>query len=67
MFIVANFLERKAKSLLASTFSFVFLLTRQYEDTSRPYYRIELIVFCCFIPTPGIPGILSEASPIIPK
>ena len=67
-FIVANFLDKKANSLLSSTFSFCFPLSScvfSYKPSILPYKPNSF--FAVLSPTPGIPGILSEASPIIPK
>ena len=66
--IVANFLERMAKSFPAFIFSpnAPFILSALASTfSSVPYSANNLqAVFC---PTPAIPGMLSTASPINPK
>ena len=66
--IVANFLHNKPISFEDSIFSLI-LPCNSCAFANRP----SIVSYCfknfwaVFSPTPGIPGILSAASPIIPK
>ena len=66
--IFANSLESKPSSLLASIFSFIFpfsLSVFANRFSIEPNSAKNFLAV--FSPTPGKPGILSTASPIIPR
>ena len=66
--MVANFLERIPLSLLASIFSFnapfnLSVFAKRFSIEPNSFNNFLAVTS----PTPGNPGILSAASPIIPK
>ena len=66
--IVANFFDKKPRSLLSSIFSFnfPFKCSMFSINPSREPYSFKNFL-AVLSPTPGRPGILSTESPIIPK
>ena len=69
--ISPNVLERYAKSLFSSNFSFCFPLISASPD-SNFLYKLSIVPYfwtnesAVFSPIPGTPGILSDVSPCKP-
>jgi len=71
VFISPNVLERYAKSLFCSNFSFCFPFTSASPDSNFAY-KLSIVSYFCtneravFSPIPGTPGMLSDVSPCNP-